>query len=305
MAPSGNGKRKYVGRKDTGRLGRLVRILEADGFSVTPPTGKSAAAGGTAGSSGRAAKAPWQPQMKDGDWLCPSCGFHNFASRKLCRDCSGKPPVAGQAAPGGQQVPQKNEQKQGKFEEQLASLLESNPAKKALLSKDLLGQLLVPPKPVQKKVSKQERVRKAGAAAEEARIALNKAERAEEKAREALTAAQEATVDARARKEAADQEIVAAAAAEEEEKEAEKSEEAMDADPTGAAASPPPVPAEVKEAIAKLSDQELPKDAVELRNWLGSIAASLTSTVEKAFLDVHAAAGRAAASNGKAAFAPY
>jgi hypothetical protein len=28
------------------------------------------------------------PEMKPGDWMCPSCGGHNFSSRSLCFKCS-------------------------------------------------------------------------------------------------------------------------------------------------------------------------------------------------------------------------
>ena len=302
MAP----RRKHFGRDAAGRLGRLARILEADGFTVTPPKGNSSTTAGSRDS--KAEKKPRQSTVKEGDWHCTACGFHNFASRKVCRDCKATAPAPSQSRPasGGQPAPQSGEPKQGKFEEQLAALLDTNPTKKALLLEDLLGQLLVSPKP-RKEVSKEERVRKAGAAAEEARIALNKAERAEENAQEALAAAKAATIAAKARKEEADKEIAAAAAMEELKEETA----AMDHDGGATRHSPPPVPVEVQEVIAKLSGQELPKDAEELRTWLGSIAASLTSSVEKAILDTHAAAGRLATTvrtskeEVKTGFSPY
>merc|ERR1712127_781139 len=28
------------------------------------------------------------PNMKDGDWMCPNCGNHNFASRVTCNRCA-------------------------------------------------------------------------------------------------------------------------------------------------------------------------------------------------------------------------
>lgn len=40
--------------------------------------------------------------LKEGDWTCPSCGNHNFASRKVCNRCGGpKPPPPGANAKEG------------------------------------------------------------------------------------------------------------------------------------------------------------------------------------------------------------
>lgn len=39
--------------------------------------------------------------MKEGDWMCPSCNNHNFASRQVCNRCGGaKAPPAGKGQPG-------------------------------------------------------------------------------------------------------------------------------------------------------------------------------------------------------------
>lgn len=39
--------------------------------------------------------------MKEGDWICPSCTNHNFASRTVCNRCGGpKPPPEGKGQPG-------------------------------------------------------------------------------------------------------------------------------------------------------------------------------------------------------------
>lgn len=38
-------------------------------------------------------KAIQQPNKKQSDWACPSCGYHNFASRSTCRDCHTQRPA--------------------------------------------------------------------------------------------------------------------------------------------------------------------------------------------------------------------
>ena len=30
----------------------------------------------------------WGMQGKPGDWMCPQCGNHNYASRAVCGKCS-------------------------------------------------------------------------------------------------------------------------------------------------------------------------------------------------------------------------
>jgi len=46
------------------------------------------------------------PVMRTGDWFCPSCGNHNFASRTTCRKCQtakpNGPAFGGQGGQGGQ-----------------------------------------------------------------------------------------------------------------------------------------------------------------------------------------------------------
>jgi len=44
--------------------------------------------------------------VKEGDWMCPSCNNHNFASRQVCNRCGGaKPPPEGKGQPGDWMCP--------------------------------------------------------------------------------------------------------------------------------------------------------------------------------------------------------
>lgn len=44
--------------------------------------------------------------MKEGDWMCPSCNNHNYASRQVCNRCGGaRPPPEGKGQPGDWMCP--------------------------------------------------------------------------------------------------------------------------------------------------------------------------------------------------------
>lgn len=44
--------------------------------------------------------------MKEGDWMCPSCNNHNYASRQVCNRCAGaRPPPEGKGQPGDWMCP--------------------------------------------------------------------------------------------------------------------------------------------------------------------------------------------------------
>merc|ERR1719491_722292 len=45
---------------------------------------------------------PMQPaNMRPGDWMCPACGNHNYASREACNKCQQPKPVAPEGGCGG------------------------------------------------------------------------------------------------------------------------------------------------------------------------------------------------------------
>lgn len=67
-------------------------LAHLQGKGAKPDEAAAAAAiagyGAVRGNPGvRATTSPYNPNMKGGDWLCGSCGNHNFASRLLCNKC--------------------------------------------------------------------------------------------------------------------------------------------------------------------------------------------------------------------------
>merc|ERR1740122_718441 len=72
----------------------LRGILQWHGRQVTAAPAPPAAGAATP----RAPGARPAADMRPGDWTCPTCDYHNFASRVMCKRCLGlKDPVSGGA----------------------------------------------------------------------------------------------------------------------------------------------------------------------------------------------------------------